>query len=44
MKDFFENINGLRLVQIALVIGITFLAYNGLDGWGWLVFCLFVTL
>jgi hypothetical protein len=33
-----------RLLQIALVGGIVFLAYNNMDGWGWLVFALLCTL
>lgn len=37
-------ISSLRILQLALVGGIVFLAANGLDGWGWLVFILFLTL
>lgn len=28
------------IVDVALIAGICFLAYNGLDGWGWLIFIL----
>jgi hypothetical protein len=41
MKDRIDN---LTIVQVALVIGITYLAAQGLDGWGWLVFALILTL
>ena len=44
MKEFYEKISGLRLLQIALVAGIITLASSGKDGWGWLVFLLFITL
>jgi hypothetical protein len=37
-------ISSLRMLQIALVGGIVYLASNGLDGWGWLVFILFITI
>lgn len=37
-------ISSLRILQLALVGGIVFLATNGIDGWGWLVFILFLTL
>jgi hypothetical protein len=37
-------ISSLRILQLALVGGIVFLAANGIDGWGWLVFILFLTL
>jgi len=33
-----------KLLQLALVGGVVFLAANGLEGWGWLVFILFLTL
>ncbi len=33
-----------RLLQIAIVGGIVLLAYNNMDGWGWLVFALLCTL
>jgi len=41
MKNFFEKTSPL---QIALVIGIVTLATLGVEGWGWLVFLLFITL
>ena len=34
----------MRLLQLAMVGGIVYLASNGLEGWGWLVFILFVSL
>jgi hypothetical protein len=37
-------INWNRMFQIALVGGIVYLASNGLEGWGWLVFILFISL
>lgn len=44
MKDFFKDISGERVLQVALVAGIVLLAYNNMDGWGWLVFALICTL
>lgn len=41
MKDKFDN---LTIVQVALIIGIVYLAAQNLTGWGWLVFALIVTL
>jgi hypothetical protein len=32
------------LLQIALVAGIVILAFNNMDGWGWLIFILICTL
>jgi hypothetical protein len=37
-------INWNRMLQIALVGGIVYLAANRLEGWGWLVFILFISL
>ena len=37
-------INWNRMLQISLVFGIVYLASNRLEGWGWLVFILFVSL
>jgi hypothetical protein len=37
-------ISSLRILQLALVGGIVYLAANGLEGWGWLVFILFISL
>jgi hypothetical protein len=34
--------NWSRVVDIALILGIVFLASNDKDGWGWLVFLFFV--
>jgi hypothetical protein len=33
-----------KLLQLALVGGIVYLAAKGLEGWGWLVFILFISL
>lgn len=35
-------INLDKLLDVALVCGIVFLAYNNLDGWGWLTFVLII--
>ena len=35
-------ISSLRILQLALVGGIVYLAANGLEGWGWLVFIYFI--
>ena len=35
-----ETLN--TIVDVALIAGICFLAYNGLNGWGWLVFILVI--
>jgi hypothetical protein len=34
----------LWVLQLALVIGTVYLASCGMDGWGWLVFALIITL
>jgi hypothetical protein len=39
-----ENINNKTLLQIALVAGIVTIIAMGLQGWGWLVFALLLTL
>lgn len=44
MKEFFDNTRGLRFIQFSLIVGIIILASNNMDGWGWLVFLLLVTL
>ena len=31
-----------KIVDVALIARICFLAYNKLDGWGWLVFILVI--
>ena len=36
-------ISSFRMLQLALVGGIVYLASNQLEGWGWLVFILFIT-
>jgi hypothetical protein len=41
MRERFDN---LSIVQIALIIGIVYLASQGTLGWGWLVFTLIITL
>jgi hypothetical protein len=43
MKDKMKD-NNITILQVALVAGITILAFNGVDGWGWLVFALICTL
>lgn len=30
------------ITNVALIAGTCFLAYNGLDGWGWLIFILVI--
>jgi len=30
------------IVEVALIAGVCFLAYNKLDGWGWLIFILVI--
>ena len=35
-----EKMNKNYWVDVALVLGITYLASNGYDGWGWLIFIL----
>ena len=44
MKDYFKNIQGTNILQVFLVAGIVYLAANGAEGWGWLVFALLCTL
>ena len=39
-----KNKTNKTILQVALVAGITVLAYAGLEGWGWLVFALICTL
>lgn len=39
-----KNLDNRTILQIALVAGIVILAYNNIDGWGWLVFGLLITL
>ena len=41
MRERFDN---LSIIQIALIIGIVYLASQGTLGWGWLVFALIITL
>ena len=41
MKNRFEN---MWILQVVLVIGIVYLASQGIDGWGWLTFALLCTL
>jgi len=33
-----------KLLQISIVLSIAFLMYNGIDGWGWLVFLLLISI
>jgi hypothetical protein len=40
MKKF----DNTTLLQVALVCGIVILAASGVNGWGWLVFALLLTL
>lgn len=44
MKEFLEKLNSWRILQLALIIGIVILAALNAEGWGWLVFILFLTL
>lgn len=45
MENKMKNkINNLTILQVALVAGITVLAFAGVEGWGWLVFALLCTL
>lgn len=39
-----EKITNRTLLQLGLIAGITTLAFVGVEGWGWLVFLLFLTL
>ena len=41
MKNRLDN---LTIVQLALVIGTVYLAAQHLEGWGWLLFALIITL
>lgn len=43
MKDF-DKTKGIRLIQFSLIVGIVILASNNMDGWGWLMFALIITL
>jgi hypothetical protein len=36
--------SSMRLLQLAMIGGIVYLASNGTEGWGWLVFILFITI
>ena len=38
------KLSNWNLVRIAMVAGIIYLAANNMNGWGWLVFLLFVTM
>jgi hypothetical protein len=37
-----EKITNKTLVQIALITGVIILASLGVEGWGWLIFILFL--
>jgi hypothetical protein len=39
-----KNIDKETIIQIALIAGIVTIASLGMSGWGWLVFCLLITL
>jgi hypothetical protein len=39
-----EKITNKTILQIVLVAGIVIIASMGLEGWGWLVFALLLTL
>lgn len=41
MKEWFNFLND-KAVDIALIAGIVYLASTGKDGWGWLLFFLFI--
>jgi hypothetical protein len=38
MKNFIKG----QLVDICLIFGVIYLASKGVDGWGWLIFILFL--
>jgi len=38
-----DKITNKTLVQIALITGVVVLASLGVNGWGWLIFLLFIT-
>ena len=40
MRNYFNNFNFDKLIDIALIAGIVVLASNDKEGWGWLVFIL----
>ena len=42
MKE--QRLSNWNIVRIAMVAGIIYLASNNMNGWGWLVFLLFVTM
>ena len=42
-NSLFEKFDFNRFLQVLLILGIVFLAYNDKDGWGWLTFILFIT-
>lgn len=44
IDKYFGKINWKVLLQISLICGTCFLAYNKTAGWGWLLFILFITL
>lgn len=39
-----KGITNMGLFRIALVLAIVYLASNSMDGWGWLVFILLISL
>lgn len=43
MNKFLSDLP-INLFRIFLIAEICFLAYNDLEGWGWLTFILFITL
>jgi len=40
MKEYFENLDFDKVIDVLLILGAVFLAYNNTDGWGWLLFIL----
>jgi len=44
MVEFLKKIKGIRIIQFALIVGAVILASQNKDGWGWLLFLLFITL
>lgn len=42
MKEYFENLDFDKIIDVLLILGIIFLAYNNADGWGWLTFILVI--
>jgi hypothetical protein len=39
-----KRVNEKLIIRLALIFGVIYLASNNQDGWGWLLFILFLTL